>query len=62
MKVLQEKFPAPPTRTEEQRVTFLAKAQQQWRKGKGRGRGGQQETQKTSDQTLETAAAAFRSQ
>ncbi|OLP77215.1 hypothetical protein AK812_SmicGene42749 [Symbiodinium microadriaticum] len=62
VKVLQEKFPAPPTRTEEQRVTFLAKAQQQWRKGKGRGRGGQQETQKPSDQTLEAAAAAFRSQ
>ncbi|CAE7271258.1 unnamed protein product [Symbiodinium sp. KB8] len=52
VKVLQEKFPAPPTRTEEQRVTFLAKAQQQWRKGKGRGRGGQQETQKPSDQPV----------
>ncbi|CAE7658778.1 unnamed protein product [Symbiodinium necroappetens] len=62
VKVLQERFPAPPTRTEEQRVTFLAKAQQQWRKGKRRGRGRQQETQETPDQTLETAAAAFRGQ
>ena len=41
--ILQEKFPAPPARSEEQRVTFLARTQQQWRKGKGRGRSGQQE-------------------
>ncbi|CAE7789834.1 ZBED1, partial [Symbiodinium microadriaticum] len=43
VKILQEKFPAPPARSEEQRVTFLARTQQQWRKGKGRGRSGQQE-------------------
>ena len=39
VKVLQEKFPAPPARSEEDRVQFLAKARQQWKKGQSRGQG-----------------------
>ena len=39
VKVLQEKFPAPPARSEEDRVQFLAKARQQWKKGQSKGQG-----------------------
>ncbi|CAE7273507.1 unnamed protein product, partial [Symbiodinium necroappetens] len=70
VKILQEKFPAPPARSEEQRVTFLARTQQQWRKGKGRGKGSQQEGrgrgsndhQEREENSLEAAARSFKSQ
>ena len=39
VKVLQEKFPAPPVRSEEDHVQFLAKARQQWKKGQSKGQG-----------------------
>ena len=53
VRVLQERFPAPPTRSEEQRATHLARMQQQWRKGQGRGKGRRTQTEaapKTSGQ------------
>ncbi|CAE6951814.1 unnamed protein product [Symbiodinium sp. CCMP2592] len=38
VRIIQETYPAPPTRSEEQRATYLAKQMQKGCKGKGKGR------------------------
>ncbi|CAE7216580.1 unnamed protein product [Symbiodinium sp. CCMP2592] len=62
VRIIQERYPAPPTRSEEQRATYLAKQMQKGRKGKGKGREARQDPTMPEQQLedpLTVAAAEF---